>query len=54
MIFHGKLSGKNSVILVGGFFRYLVNKKLRRRPFSGIIVNSGIKVSGILVGICTY
>ena len=32
--FHGKLSGKNSVILVSGFFRYLVNKKLCRRPFS--------------------
>ena len=33
------------------FFRYLVNKNLRRRPFSGIIMNSGIQVSGILVGI---
>ena len=47
-----KVAKNDSVIPVSGFFRYLVNKKLRRRPFSGVIVNSGIQVSGILVGIC--
>ena len=37
---------------VTGFSRYLENGKLRRRHFSGILVNSGVQISGILVGIC--
>ena len=50
--FIAKVAQSYSVITVTGFFCYLVNKMLRRRPFSGIVVDSGIKVSGILVGIC--